>query len=73
MEYDIWVRKLRLLRIKKQLTQREVAEQMHLSRSQYSAIENGLSLANYKHLYNLAKVFGISMADIVAMRNVRSA
>jgi len=73
MEYDIWVRKLRALRNKKQLTQREVAERMHLSRSQYSAIENGLSLANYKHLYNLAKVFRMTMADLVTMRDVRSA
>lgn len=73
MEYDIWVRKLKTLRTKRQLTQREVAEQIHLSRSQYSAIENGLSVANYRHLYNLAKVFRITMADLVSMRDVRSA
>lgn len=73
MEYDIWVRKLKTLRTKRQLTQRQVAEQMHLSRSQYSAIENGLSVVNYKHLYNMSKVFHMTMADLVSMRDVRPA
>lgn len=73
MEYDIWVRKLKQLRTKRGMTQRDIAEQIHLSRSQYSAIENGLSVVNYKHLYNLSKVFRMTMADLVAMRDVRSA
>ena len=71
MTYDIWVRRLKKLRLTRGFTQRQVAERMHLSRTQYLCIENGYSVANYKHLYNLAKVFNITMAELITMRYVR--
>jgi transcriptional regulator with XRE-family HTH domain len=71
MEYEIWTRKLRALRLSFDLRQEDVAKKMRISRSQYSAIENGKSVANYKHLYNLAKALGIPLTDLISMNGVR--
>ena len=70
MEYEVWVRKLRALRQEKGWRQQDVADSIHLSRAQYSAIENGESVINYKHIYNLAKAFGMTVADFIAMKDV---
>ena len=71
MEYEIWTRKLRVLRLSLDLRQEDVAKKMRISRSQYSAIENGKSVANYKHLYNLAKALSIPLIDLISMTGVR--
>lgn len=71
MEYEIWARKLKALRLSLDLRQEDVAKKMRISRSQYSAIENGKSIANYKHLYNLAKALGIPITDLLSMNGIR--
>ena len=72
MKYEIWVRKLRALRLKKGLKQSEVADLIDLSRPQYTAIENGHCVVNYKHLYNLAKAFGTTIPKLVSMDGIRA-
>lgn len=71
MEYEIWTRKLKALRLSLDLRQEDVAKKMRISRSQYSAIENGKSVANYKHLYNLAKALGMPLTDLISMPGIR--
>ena len=70
MEYEIWTRKLATLRLRKKLTQNEVALGLGISRPHYTAIENGQTVVNYTQLYNLAKVLGLTMTALVRMRNV---
>ena len=41
---------------------------MRLSRSQYTAIENGKSVINYNHLMSLALVLKVSIQSLIAMR-----
>lgn len=72
MEYEIWVRKLKALRKKRGWTQREVAQHLHCTRAHYSTIENGITMVTYKQLYNLAKVFHITMVELIAMRGIRA-
>lgn len=52
--YADLLKDLRRKRIAKGLTQAEVAEGIKLSRAQYTALEKGRSLLNWKHLHNLA-------------------
>lgn len=70
MEYEIWVRKLRVLRESRGWRQQDVADKIRLSRSQYSAIENGASEIGYRHIYNLAKAFGMAVSDLMSMKGV---
>lgn len=71
MEYEIWTQKLRALRESRDLRQQDVADMVPFSRSQYCAIENGKCVANYVHLYNLAKAFKMSLPAFLAMKGVR--
>ncbi len=52
--YADLLKDLRRKRIAKGLTQAQVAEGIKLSRAQYTALEKGRSLLNWKHLHNLA-------------------
>jgi transcriptional regulator with XRE-family HTH domain len=52
--YDDLLKDLRRKRIAKGLTQAQVAKGIKLSRAQYTALEKGRSLLNWKHLHNLA-------------------
>jgi transcriptional regulator with XRE-family HTH domain len=52
--YADLLKDLRKKRIAKGLTQAQVAEGIKLSRAQYTALEKGRSLLNWKHLHNLA-------------------
>jgi DNA-binding XRE family transcriptional regulator len=70
MEYEIWTRKLATLRLKKGLTQNEVALGLGISRPHYTAIENGQTVVNYTQLYNLAKVLGLTMTALMQMKGV---
>ena len=57
MSRDVYadlLKDLRRKRIAKGLTQAQVAEGIKLSRAQYTALEKGRSLLNWKHLHNLA-------------------
>jgi transcriptional regulator with XRE-family HTH domain len=46
---------LKTKRLSKKLTQAQVAAGIQLSRAQYTAIEQGRSMLNWKHLHRLAK------------------
>lgn len=57
MSKDVYaelLKDLRKKRIAKGLTQAQVAEGIKLSRAQYTALEKGRSLLNWRHLHNLA-------------------
>lgn len=53
--YQQLLQQLRQLRHKRGYTQAEVAAGIRLSRSQYTAIEQGRSVLNWHHLQKLAK------------------
>ena len=52
--YATFIAELKAVRLARGLTQREVADKVHLSRPQYAAIEHGRSTANFRHVHNLA-------------------
>lgn len=52
--YAELLKELRQKRLAKGYTQAEVANGIKLSRAQYTAIEKGRSLLNWRHLHNLA-------------------
>lgn len=53
--YAALLKELRDTRLQKNLTQAQVATGIRLSRAQYTAIEQGRSMLNWRHLYRLAK------------------
>lgn len=55
--YRDLLKQLRDKRLAKGYTQAEVASGIKLSRAQYTAIERGRSLLNWKHLHKLAVFF----------------
>lgn len=74
--YGKWCNRLRALREKRGLLQREVASRMCdagvlISRSQYSAIEASRAVVKYTHLLALAKVFKLSPATIITLKNIK--
>lgn len=58
--YAQFLEDLRKKRLAKNMTQAAVAKGMKISRAQYTAIERGRSLLNWRHLHRLSKVLGIS-------------
>lgn len=71
VEYEIWCRRLRQYRIQRELTQEDVAFALGVSRSHYCSIEHGHTIINYKHLYNLAKVLGLKMEELISFPMLR--
>jgi len=71
MEYEIWCRRLRQYRESRELTQEELALAVGLSRAHYCNIENGHTIINYKHLYNLAKVLRLKLEDLISFPMLR--
>jgi transcriptional regulator with XRE-family HTH domain len=57
--YDKFLEELRAVRTARKLSQEEVARRIKLSRAQYTALENGRSVVNYVHLYNLSVALGV--------------
>jgi transcriptional regulator with XRE-family HTH domain len=53
--YTQLLQDLKTKRLSKNLTQAQVAAGIQLSRAQYTAIEQGRSMLNWKHLHRLAK------------------
>jgi transcriptional regulator with XRE-family HTH domain len=53
--YTQLLQTLKTKRLSKNLTQAQVAAGIQLSRAQYTAIEQGRSMLNWKHLHRLAK------------------
>jgi transcriptional regulator with XRE-family HTH domain len=52
--YAEFLKDLRNKRLKRKLTQAQVAQGIKLSRAQYTAIEQGRSLLNWNHLHKLS-------------------
>ena len=57
--YEQFVSLLRKIRLAKKLTQGELAKRIKLSRAQLTAIENGRSMLDFVHLYNLSVALGV--------------
>lgn len=58
---------LRKLRIDKKMTQEELAEMMNVSRQSVAKWENGDSIPDVLKCNDLAKIFNVSIEDIVRM------
>lgn len=65
--------KLRELREYNGMTQKDVAELIHVSRSVYAAYENGIRIIPLKHLLELAKFYQISLDYFIGFSNETSA
>jgi DNA-binding XRE family transcriptional regulator len=52
--YSQFLTTLKEVRLKKDLSQSDLAKKIKLSRAQYTAIENGRSMITFRHLYNLS-------------------
>lgn len=61
--------KLKELRVKNNLYQREVADILEVSQAQYSRLELGLSLLNAKQIKTLAVLFKVSTDYLLEMQN----
>lgn len=58
--YVQFLEDLRKKRLAKKMTQADVATKIKISRAQYTAIERGRSLLNWRHLHRLAKALETS-------------
>ena len=59
-------RNLRLLRLMKGLTQREMADQLHVERSAYTNYELGKADPPYRTLLKMASIFGTTVDILLA-------
>jgi transcriptional regulator with XRE-family HTH domain len=73
--YETWTRRLRKLRVSRNLTQAEFAKKIRVSRSHYTMIENGKAMINFALMAKMAQAFRLSFIDFMtataAPRNVR--
>lgn len=60
--YEMFLNELRSIRKKRGLSQGDVAAHIKLSRSQYTAIENGRSVITVAHLQELSGLFKVRFA-----------
>lgn len=56
---------IKQLRKKKGLTQKTMAERLHMARSTYSKIESGNTALNYERLVNISKVLNVPLTEII--------
>ena len=61
--------RLKELRVKHNLTQREVAEVLHIKNSTYSKYENGKLVLSFSKLIKLAKFYNVSADYILNFKN----
>ena len=61
--------RLKELRVKHNLTQREVAEVLHIKNSTYSKYENGKLVLSFSKLIILAKFYNVSADYILNFKN----
>jgi transcriptional regulator with XRE-family HTH domain len=52
--YSQFLSALKEVRLKKELSQSDLAKRIKLSRAQYTAIENGRSMITFAHMHNLS-------------------
>ncbi len=64
--------KLKQLRKEKQLTQEELADEIHVSRSAVAKWENGLGLPSDESLQEIAAFFGVNREDLLADREIET-
>lgn len=57
--HEKFLTELRAVRLARKLTHGQLATRIKISRSQYTAIENGRSLIGFTHLHNLAIALGV--------------
>lgn len=63
---------IRKYREKKNYTQEYVAEELGISRVQYGSIERGENDVTITRIYNIAKILGVSVAEILDLPTVDS-
>ena len=61
--------RLKELRVNHNLTQREVAEVLHIKNSTYSKYENGKLVLSFSKLITLAKFYNVSADYILNFKN----
>ncbi|RRG01215.1 MAG: XRE family transcriptional regulator [Lactobacillus sp.] len=62
--------KLRHYRKQKNLTQKELADKLHLSRKTISGWENGRGYPDIKSIAQLSDIFGVSTDDLLKDNNL---
>ena len=55
------LKRIKSLREDKDWTQKQVADMLHISRSAYSAYENGINAIPVEVIINLSRIFGTSV------------
>lgn len=64
--------KLKELRKGRQLTQKELADEIHVSRSAVAKWENGLGLPSDESLQEIAVFFGVNLEDLLIDREIET-
>lgn len=64
--------KIKELRISKNLSQEQVAEQIEISKEKYDHIENGIANVTLEILIKLANVFNVTVKDITNVLKQKS-
>ncbi|WP_279010168.1 helix-turn-helix transcriptional regulator [Synergistes jonesii] len=59
------IKKMRVLRAEKDLTQESVAKTAEISQNHYSSIERGQRIPRIEVLNNIAKALGCSVKDLI--------
>ena len=62
---------LKTLRLKKGMTQAQLAQKLGVTKSVISAYETGLRLPSYEILIHIAKLFNVSTDYLLGMENKR--
>lgn len=60
--YETFIKELKAVRLARGLTQEQLALKINLSRAQYTAIERGRSVANFRHIHNLSVALKVRFA-----------
>ena len=64
MTYYDFTKYIKMKRLKKGLTQREIAEYLSISTSKYNKIENGSTEPSFKELLLLLKLYNINLLEL---------
>lgn len=65
--YHIVAQMIGILRVQKNMTQKELASKAGLARSHYAMIENGTKCASVETLWKIAEALGIRLSDLFRM------
>jgi transcriptional regulator with XRE-family HTH domain len=64
--------RLKILRLKANMTQAQLAQKLGLTKSVISAYETGLRLPSYDILIHIAKIYNVSTDYLLGVENTRS-